>query len=215
MCILNHFSFVICTDIIHYIFIQNWENRQGEIFHSVFHVSKVKKVFFLGLKRTSYTNKSCSLLHLLIMSLYPFLQLFVLYLESTQASCSLYSYREAAPDLEKQPQTLILPLLKNLLIWRWYIVPACLYFLVLLSALSSALQNPVSLRYLKAGISLCFTWLNKLRSSLFLSHLQPNNFQTKKKCTSNCAPWPLGICTWERKPPFQKKNMPQDFHLPL
>lgn len=113
------------------------------------------------------------------MSLYPFLQLFVLYLESTQASCSHCSYREAAPDLGKQLQTLIHPLLKNLLIWRWCIVLACLYFLVLLSALSSALQNPVSLRYLKAAISLCFTCLSKLRSSLFLSHLQPNNFQTK------------------------------------
>lgn len=40
---------------------------------------------------------------------------------------------------------------QNLLIWRWYIVLACLYFLVLLFALSS----------------------------LFLSHFQPNNFQTR------------------------------------
>lgn len=167
-----HFKpFLICNLLRYYTwyFHPKWRYRQSQIFHSDFLVFKVKKAFFIGLKRISYRNKSCFLLHLSIMSLYFFLQLFVLYLKFTQASCSFCSYRETTPDLGKQLQTLILPLFRNLVIWRWYIVLACYYFLVLLSALSSALQNPFSLRYLKAAISLCVTWLRKLRSSFFFN----------------------------------------------
>lgn len=144
-----------------------------------------------------------NLLHLSIMWLYFFLQLFVLYLEFTQTSCSLCSYREAAPGLGKKLQTLILPLFRNL-IW-WSIVLACYHFLVLLSALSSALQNPVSLRYLKAAVSVS---LGSASSGLVCFYLIFSQITSKQKTYKQLHS--TGNLYLGEKATFLVKIMPQD-----